>query len=126
MFFYEVLVASPRYHKSSALTYSSPSALSIGMIIVAPMQKQIVLAVVTAEVKKPVFKVKKIERSLGVKLPRASLELLNWFRSYYPAPLGIITSLFLPQFLLATMPDKETPAKPKKAKTLPALTIDQA
>ena len=126
MFFYEVLVASPRYHKSAPLTYSSDSSLPIGAIVVAPLQKQKVLAVVVSGVDKPSFVAKPIEKILGPSLPTVSLDLLQWLAGYYPAPFGATVSLFLPQFLLKA-PARKAPDAKKiiKPKPLPELTQDQ-
>lgn len=100
MHYYEVWVGSAKYHGESALTYSYSDNLSPGSIVVVPMMRQTVTAVVLKEVPKPKFQTKDILRSVSSeKLPPELLHTLEWLRSYYPAPLGQIAALLLPQTL---------------------------
>ncbi len=100
MYYYEVLVSSPRYHGETALTYSSSSILPEGSVIIVPLQKQEVLGVVSNKVAKPRFATKSINKVIAAKaLPPNLLALIPWLKSYYPAPLGQILALFLPNSL---------------------------
>lgn len=99
-FYYEVMVASPRYHKAEPLTYAFGQNLSVGQVVVAELQRQRVPAVVTAQVPKPRFATKPLIRALdGVILPPHLIKLFYWLASYYPAPSGSILQLLLPSFL---------------------------
>ena len=115
MKYYEVWVRSNRYHGSEALTYHSEQQLSIGSLVSVSLQRQKVLAVVTAKVTKPAFQTKAIEHVYDLPpVPENLLKLCTWLGEYYPAPMGIITQQAVP----ASLSDKE----PKKTKKDPLNT----
>ncbi len=123
---YEVWVASAQYHKDAPLTYSSEEKLAIGTVVIVPMQRQTVVAVVVRQVGRPRFTTKPIRRVVSsAPVPPESIKLLDWLRTYYPAPSGQIASLLLPGSLVSqSRQPKEVPAQ-APAKTLPPLTSDQ-
>lgn len=121
----QIYVGEASYHGSEALTYASSTEVGIGTLVAVPLRNKLVVGVVAREVTKPLFPVKKIESVSDITpLPKQLLQLLEWIIDYYPAPLGIITQLFLPRSL---------PKKPEQAATspnppnsaLPSLTSDQ-
>lgn len=101
MYFYEVLVSSARFHGSEPLTYQSETSLAIGAIVVVPLRTEPVVGVITKAVKQPTFTAKTITKVIAPQsIPAELLSLMDWMRSYYPAPLGIFAQLLLPSSLL--------------------------
>lgn len=128
MYYYEILVASPKYHGNKPLTYSSDSALSIGSVVVIPLQRHTALGVVAAEVAKPGFTAKHITRALSseIAIPKQLVTLVGWLRQYYPAPMGQAASLILPSTLRQQSRKKtEDTIDIAPAKKLPPLTAEQ-
>jgi primosomal protein N' (replication factor Y) (superfamily II helicase) len=125
MWYVEVLVADATYHQEGPLTYSSSDELRVGQVVTVPVRKKQVLGIVAAVVGKPTFKAKEIIATPSLPpLPGALLDLLQWMRAYYPAPLGLTTQLFLP----GNLPKKAIePLRPDTvaAQALPKLTDDQ-
>ncbi len=114
--YYEVLVASQRYHKSEALTYSSQDSPPIGSIVEVSLQRQPVLGIVIGKVAKPKFDVKPISNVIQAEaLSVAQLNLIDWLKAYYPAPGGLIHGLFAPTYLRGPV------SQPKLAASSPAL-----
>lgn len=126
MTYVEVLVANAAYHGNEALTYSSGEPLRAGQLVVVPLRKKQVLGIAVGQVQKPSFNVKPVVSVAALPVvPKALLGLLAWMREYYPAPLGVLTQLFLPKAL----PKKPVPAEALSASAkfeLPPLTEDQA
>lgn len=129
MYYYSVWVRSNRYHGQEALTYKSKERLVNGSIVQVPLQKQLVLGIVTASTPKPRFQTKSIERAFQLNsLPAHLLRLAAWLQHYYPAPLGLISQQLLPvnlsDKLLANRNEHalETP----KLRSLPPLTKEQS
>jgi primosomal protein N' (replication factor Y) len=127
MHYYEVLVGDMQYHGSEALTYSSEQALNIGAIVRVTLRNRPVLAIVTGKVSKPVFTAKPVAAvSVFRPLPTETLELLDWLRSYYPAPLGAAVRQFLPPTTIFPKVAAPLPQVKDEAISLPALTAEQA
>ncbi len=129
MYYYFVWVRSQRYHSSQALTYRSNQRLSTGSIVQVELQKEVVIAVVTGTTSEPRFQTKAINRVFELPaLPAHLLKLANWLRSYYPAPLGIISQQLLPANLsekqLASSLESKAFSKPDLSR-LPPLTAEQ-
>lgn len=124
MRFYEVWVASQQYHGSEPLTYQSEDTLSPGDVVVVPLKNKEISAIVSGQLaKKPNFKVKDIVRNLHCNIGRG-LDLLLWLLHYYPAPSGIIASLFVPGNFPGKLPEAKT--RPVKSTgKLPPLTSEQ-
>jgi primosomal protein N' (replication factor Y) len=130
MYYYRVAIATAKYHGKQLLTYASKQSLEPGTLIAAPLQRSKVHGFVVEETVKPDFTVKQLEiltESLSL-LPVRSLKLFAWLSSYYPAPLGITTQLFLP----SNFPKKIKGALEAKKilqpfinPSLPKLTADQ-
>lgn len=100
MWYVEVVVAEATYHKNEPLTYSSNTKLQVGQIVVVPLRQKQVLGLVVAVVGKPRFSAKMIVAAPPLPpLPEALRKLLDWIRTYYPAPLGLTAQLFLPKAL---------------------------
>jgi primosomal protein N' (replication factor Y) len=128
MNFYEVWVRSNHYHGHGALTYSSNLKLNIGQLIIVPLKDELVTAIVLNKVAKPTIKIKSIASIPSLPaLPSTSLLLLKWLKSYYPAPVGIITQQFIPaginnsSIALGHTPNKLS----SNIKTLPILSPEQ-
>ena len=66
MEFYEVLVASQRFHGEGALTYGHSSVLQVGQVVTVPLQRQTVMGMVVKRVQKPAFAVKEIRAVLDL------------------------------------------------------------
>jgi len=97
MKFYQVLPASPRYHGHEPLTYSSPDNLKTGAVVVIPLGPQKILGIISGGVAKPTFTTKPIVKLIDAgAVPPQMIDLINWLRLYYPAPLGAIVNLLLP------------------------------
>ncbi len=130
MAYYEVLVGSAQYHGNEALTYASEIPLRVGQVVSVPLQRFSALGVVTAVVGKPAFKTKNISEvhdlpPLPAHLPR----MVEWLRTYYPAPLGITTAQILPgQLSVKTITETPGVTAPVASTTsnLPELTTEQA
>lgn len=126
MHYYEVLVAHLSYHGNEALTYESSASLTIGSVVRVSLRSRPVLGIVINEVGRPAFDVKPVSAATPYPpLPPEDLELLEWLRSYYPAPLGAIVRLFVPptEVLPKAM---EPPARVAfSPSNLPPLTDDQ-
>ena len=126
MYYYEVWVAGAQYHSDKALTYQWPEKLAKGIVVVVPMQRQTVMAVVMKQTSKPRFTTKDILRVVSATpVPAESLELLSWIKSYYPAPSGQIMSLLLPSVLTTQGRPVAATQESTKALPLPKLTTDQ-
>lgn len=126
MNYYEVLVASQRYHGQEALTYHYEDGLPIGQIVGITLQRQKVVGVVSASLAdKPDFTTKPIDMVVGSRpLPAELLKLVDWLKDYYPAPLGAIMQMLLPGTLLQTSRTAYKP-KPTTQSPLPPLTAEQ-
>lgn len=130
MRYVEVLISSQRFHGDGVLTYSSNWELSPGHIVSVPLGTSEVLGIVVKATSKPTFKVKPVSHLVVDKaLPGSSLKLLEWLRSYYPAPLGLIVSLLIPNELLkipGTLKQTLSPLHTGTLPALPALNKEQA
>ncbi len=126
--YYDVAVNNPKYQGTDTLTYSWPQNLKVGAIVEVPLRQQKSLGVVLRKTERPTFPSKQALRVLSSSLPPASLKLLEWLRSYYPAPISHHVSLFLPPALAssarATTPSATTTA-PHRPHPLPPLTTEQ-
>lgn len=126
MWYVEVLVADAAYHKDEPLTYSSTAKPNIGNIVLVPLRNKQVFAIVVGLAAKPAFPAKEIIDTPDLPaLPAAHLQLINWLREYYPAPLGTIVQLFLPGTFAAAKANPQENAPQIAATRLPALTKDQ-
>ena len=96
------------------LTYFSSQKLQEGSLILVPLQKRKVFALVLsqkkaeeikAEIKRAEFKLKPILRVIEERTVLASyqIKLAHWISNYYWAPLGKAISLFLPTFFLGEL-----------------------
>ncbi|HUC89923.1 MAG TPA: primosomal protein N' [Patescibacteria group bacterium] len=126
MQYIEVLVSDPTFHGNEPLTYSSNLRLEPGALVIVPLrQKQVLGVVVGASTQPQGFAVKHIIYAPDVPpLPPALLALLEWMRGYYPAPLGVLTQLFMPNKQLPKKPSYLSSAE-KIEKSLPPLSPDQ-
>lgn len=128
--YYEVLIASLRYHKPEPLTYAADATLQAGAVVAVPLQAQPVLGVIVRRVPKPRFTTKPIARVVqNANLPGELLELADWLRGYYPAPSGAIMQLLLPSSLLPAArraPQNDPSPNPLVPAELPPLTAEQS
>jgi primosomal protein N' (replication factor Y) len=126
MSYYEVFVASQRYHKPTPLTYASPENLAIGAVVEVPLQNERVVGFVVRKVNAPRFPTKAILRSIHCTLPAQTLQLHQWLLEYYPAPSGFISQLFLPSSLTVKLHEpSEILSQKLKTPPLPPLTDAQ-
>ena len=130
MKYYLVAVGNARYHGREPLTYSFDGSLSPGAIVEVPLQKTKSLGFIVAGVpQKPEFPTKALLRSFPdlPPLPKPSIDTFERMRTYYPAPLGILTQLFLPKDLPErTVKTRKQEQLHKSSKPLPPLTAAQA
>jgi primosomal protein N' (replication factor Y) len=125
--YYEVFVTSHRYAGHEALTYYSKIRLPLGSVVQVTLRRAPTPAIVIAQVTKPAFSTKPIDAVLVTQpLPTASLELLQWLRTYYPSPLGPLTSQFVPKLLTKHANQAPAAVATSTSTTLPALTGEQA
>jgi len=110
MRYYEVWVASQRYHSENPLTYSNEANIKLGTVVIVSLQRKKAVAIVVKQTKKPSFDTKQVLRIVSkTPLPAQTLELILWLKDYYPAPFGQIVSTIVPSNLVArsrTMPEK--------------------
>lgn len=127
MRYYNILPASQRFHGVEALTYSYNGGLEIGSVVKIQLRIEQTIGIVVEIIKKPSFKVKNIIEPIDVKaLPKTSIDLLKWLINYYPAPLGSITSQFIPNNLKnRDVVSKASSKRLPNAKELPPLTAQQ-
>jgi primosomal protein N' (replication factor Y) len=98
MEYYEIWVASASFHGKEPLTYGSEASLNIGEIVKIPIQKTHSIGIVNKRVSKPKFATKNIsEINEKPRIPQHHLDLIRWLSVYYPAPIGQIVTLFVPQ-----------------------------
>jgi primosomal protein N' len=107
MHYVEILVAEASFHGTEALTYTSETLLNIGQLVFVPLRNKEVIGVVTAITnKKPPFSVKPVMSVPAIPpIPKHLIDIAQWMRVYYPAPLGTIVQQILPKGL----PKKEVP-----------------
>ncbi len=125
MNYYEVAVSSTKYHGQHCLTYSGQQNIDVGTIVSAPLRNTSTLGVVLA-LAKPMPRAKPITKVHPIKLPPAQIDLLQWLRQYYPAPISTIVSLFLPSALVESDQAPGVKSKSYKPQPLPPLTDEQA
>lgn len=130
MFYYLVWVRSIQYRGQQALTYRYTAQLAVGAIVAVPLRNQQVLGLIVATSRKPRFATKAIVVAYDLPpLPANSLKLGSWLQSFYPSPLGVITSQFVPKALHMRYL-QELPAihqsKSEQRSTPPPLTGEQA
>lgn len=125
MYYVEVLVGDATFHGAEPLTYGSETPLSAGTLVYVPLRRKQVLGVVTATVGKPAFATKPVTSVIALPpLPTPLVALLDWMRTYYPAPLGILTQLLLPK-QLPKKPTAITPLPTVPEPQLPLLSTEQ-
>ncbi len=129
MKFYEVWVSSPSFHGKEPLTYSCESALTVGAVVQVPLQRKTAIGIVNKEVSKPSFATKSLSLiPESAVVPAELIRLIPWLQSYYPAPLGQITSLMVPSNVAQKSRTTNT-SKTNNAKqppSLPVLTEEQS
>jgi len=126
MNYVRVLVGEATFHGREPLTYSHSTSLKPGQLVTVPLRSKQVLGVAVADAAKPLFNVKPISGVVDAHLlPSQLLHLLDWMREYYPAPLGVITQLFLPKALPKKPLPAQQPSAATQISTLPALTPEQ-
>ena len=122
-----VSIAGSEFHGSGPLTYASDQPLLAGCIVEVPLKNKKVLGVVMSAAKLPNFSVKKVLREMPAPpIPGPMRALHEWMATYYPAPLGQTTQLFLPKkFPKLAQSQQENAAKQEPARDLPPLTNEQ-
>lgn len=128
-FYYDIAPATRSYRGLESLTYSSSKQLKIGQVVKITLRSRSTLGVVVSSTSKPSFGVSSIEE-FGplVVLPKKSMQLWDWMRSYYPGSLGQLTQFFAPSLLASTTEPsaKKTSKHGSKVNNLPALTKEQS
>jgi primosomal protein N' (replication factor Y) len=129
MGYYEVLIGDMQFHGQGALTYSAEGRLPVGAIVLVRLRERPVLGIVSAQVTRPTFAVKPISRydPSSRPLPAQTLQLLEWLRQYYPAPLGAVVRQFLPPVTSSppAVEAKTVTDKSLSKSSLPPLTVEQ-
>ncbi len=98
--YYEIYVASQRYHKDAPLTYMSNSLLDVGSLVTVPLQQETALGIVTRKIGKPRFATKPVLEVIATAaITPESFELLSWLKLYYPSPAGLMHGLLAPSYL---------------------------
>lgn len=98
--YYEVIVASHKYYKNVPLTYRYNKSLSVGSVVIIPLQKEQTIGIVLRLVSKPQFSVKDILGTIvNSNISKESLKLIAWMNRYYPSPSGLIAALVAPSYL---------------------------
>src|SRR4051812_315207 len=101
MYYFEVLVAGVQYHGNEALTYSADTSVKPGSVVLVSLRTKLHLGIVVRAAQKPNFVAKPIQKIFDVApLSPKTFVLIAWIAQYYPAPLGAIVQLFLPNTLL--------------------------
>ncbi|MGZ6005660.1 MAG: replication restart helicase PriA, partial [Candidatus Saccharimonadales bacterium] len=127
MAYLSVLAASSHYHGTEALTYSYNHHLNKGSLVEISLRNRLVPGIVIGPAKKPEFAVKEIDYVYDLPpLSAASLQLIDWMISFYPAPLGSIANLFLPASLTKKISAYQPEPVKAKSVALPSLTKDQS
>lgn len=125
--YYEVLVTSHRYVGREALTYHSATEVPLGSVVTVKLRNATTTGIVIDKVAKPTFRTSPLGKVLvATPLPSTSLEFLKWLQGYYPAPLGPLTSQFMPP-LLSKTENKSVSHQTEERNTgvLPELTPEQ-
>lgn len=128
MQYYEVWVGSSKYHGDSPLTYSCAPQLKAGAVVIVPLQRSRAHGIVLRRVSKPSFKTRAItEIASDAILPDELIQLIQWLREYYPAPLGQLVTLLVPGSPLGkpNKPQAEKPGTAAEPSRLPLLTKEQ-
>lgn len=138
MYYYEVLAGDAQFHGNGALTYSWDGVLMPGSVVRVALRNRPILGIVHQQVTAPSFAVKPIQAVAPYPpLPVASIALLSWLQSYYPAPYGVTVRQFLPPSTVfprkrnmpdlgsETVSDKERSSVVPKTTPLPPLTSEQ-
>lgn len=128
MYYYEVLVSSPQFHGKEPLTYSHADFLPIGTIVQVPLRNKPVAGIVITSVPKPTFITKPITKVIvDEPVPTPLLQLHEWLKTYYPAPLGLHAQLLLPSSLVRKrqLPPVKRSGSEKATQILPPLSKDQ-
>ena len=99
MRFYDVLVASSKYHGRGPLTYEYPGSIDVGSVVQVPLGKNSVSGIVLSQSPVPDFVAKPIEHLIAGPLPSQSIQLCKWIGDYYPGSQGPIAQLFIPNSL---------------------------
>lgn len=100
MTYVEVAIADPKYHGKYSLTYKTDLYVELGSIVKVPLKGKIINGIVTSIVKRPRFNLREVSEVLSLpSLPRESIDLLEWIRTYYSGSLGAIAHLFIPKYL---------------------------
>jgi primosomal protein N' (replication factor Y) (superfamily II helicase) len=126
--YYKVWINSPKYHGDEPLTYSHTGELSVGSVVAVELKNATVSGLIAGTENKPSFKVKPILRTITTEpLPKESVKLFNWLKSFYPAPSGALMSLFMPNFTAVKPRSAKTEEEPSKKPKPPepALTKEQ-
>lgn len=111
MLFYELIPTKLFRADSGALTYASTQTLTPGQIVLAPLGRSTIPAIVYRPVPQPDFPCKEILKILyQTPLPTHLLKTLTWLSDYYLAPLPSVASLILPVGVHKTRRKAKTPA----------------
>lgn len=126
-FYYHIWVRSVQFRGDKPLTYKHTTLLARGALVIVPLREQSIIGIVSEEVSRPAFTTKSVLSVLDVpNIPDTLLKLGSWLHAFYPAPLGVITTLLVPR-IITTRADraKTTSLADKERITEPPLTADQ-
>lgn len=124
---YEIIPTEIYRQGGGALTYTSPTPLRPGQLVLIPIGARQVIGIVLKKVPKVAFPTKPIIRELlPVPLPAHLLKALLWLSDYYLSPLPATANLVIPAGLTARgaltpyLHPLNPPKMPAKASQSPA------
>lgn len=98
--YYEVIPTEVFRSGGGVLTYSSDTFLEPGQVVLVPLGRKKVLAIVYRKVKAVSFPTKPIERLICLfPLPRHLLKTIFWLSQYYLTPVPLVADLVIPNGL---------------------------
>lgn len=126
MHYYEVWPSDQSYHKNEPLTYHWEQELKHGQVVEVPIKQKTCFGFIARIAKKPPYKTKALARVIDSSIiPKETIGLFDWLRTYYPAPSGQICQLFTPKNLKKTQPQAKYPQGTNNTQTMPPLTPAQ-
>jgi primosomal protein N' (replication factor Y) len=123
MYYYEVAPAYRQLHSNLPLTYQSEKIIQSGAIVVVKIRNVVVVGIVIKQVPAPKFATQSIIEITLLHLEKYHFDLLLWLMDYYPASIGSLAQLFVPNTLKD--PSTNDNVQNPTLLDLPPLTIQQ-
>lgn len=94
---YRVLPALTTYQPHIGLCYLGPPGLASGQVVLIEVGRRLATGLILGSSSPPTgIKLKTLQTVVAAKLPKTSLDLMNWLLDFYPGPGGQSASLFMP------------------------------